>query len=76
MVKVETAESRVFLGLWLDEDLLREEFEAIVAADHIPDAVRAAGPVIVAAVGARKAAGDLCGAGRRRGRSRPGAFTA
>ncbi len=34
MVKVETADSSVFLGLWLDEDLLREEFEAIVAAEY------------------------------------------
>jgi hypothetical protein len=34
MVKVETADSSVFLGLWLDEDLLREEFEAIIAAEY------------------------------------------
>ncbi len=33
MVKVETADSSVFLGLWLDEDLLGEEFEAIIAAE-------------------------------------------
>lgn len=43
MVDVETADSSVFVGtadssvlggLWLDEDLLREEFEAIIAAEY------------------------------------------
>lgn len=34
MIKVETAGPGVFLGLWLDEDLLREEFEAIIAAEY------------------------------------------
>jgi len=34
MVKVETADPTVFLGLWLDEDLLREEFDAIIAAEY------------------------------------------
>lgn len=33
MMAVETAEAGVFLGLRLDEDLLREEFEAIIAAE-------------------------------------------
>ncbi len=33
MVKVEKADASVFLGLWLDEDLLRDEFEAVIAAE-------------------------------------------
>jgi hypothetical protein len=34
MTVSETADTSVFLGLLLDEDLLREEFEAIIAAEY------------------------------------------
>ncbi len=34
MVEVEPADPSVFLGLLLDEDLLREEFDAVIAAEY------------------------------------------
>jgi hypothetical protein len=34
MAMVEKADVGVFLGLWLDEDLLRDEFDAIIAAEY------------------------------------------
>ncbi len=34
MEKVKPADPSMLLGLWLDEDLLREEFDAIIAAEY------------------------------------------
>lgn len=33
MTRDEIAETGVFLGLWLDEELVRAEFEAVIAAE-------------------------------------------
>lgn len=34
MTAVEMADPGMYLGVWLDEDLVREEFESIIAAEY------------------------------------------
>jgi hypothetical protein len=85
MASLETAECKTFLGLQLDDDLLRAEFDAIITAEYpaprpprptATNAVRAACPGVATATDAGTTVGVFRDADRGTRGSRPEPFTA